>query len=116
MSKWRDMHLRVQLPEGLEPTDPSLNSGEVVAEFAARFGKPPSQHKAPDEARPTIELPILNADGEFFDVLRQRKTTRDFNPRAPMRSKDFSLLLQYVFGCHGYAHIHDDIVGVKKTS
>jgi putative peptide maturation dehydrogenase len=48
--------------------------------------------------------------------LRARRTTREFDHSAPLPLDALSLLLRWVWGCHGYARVSEDTVTLKKTS
>jgi putative peptide maturation dehydrogenase len=84
--------------------------------FIERNGKPPLHfHEIKNPIR-RRELPLIRRDGEFYRVLTSRRTVREFDQSTPVLEDDFSSLLYYVWGCHGYLPLFEDVVGLKKTS
>jgi SagB-type dehydrogenase family enzyme len=61
-------------------------------------------------------LPIIKREGDLYEILLKRKTTRTFNAHAPMTLEELSVILYYVYGCHGYSPAILDIIGLKRTS
>lgn len=115
LTKWRGIDLRElsgQDPTGdlLPPTD------EAVRELVDRFGSPPTAfHSAP---RPVAvrELPVVERDGDLYDVLLRRRTTRSFDVDRPLALDELAVVLRYVFGYHGYAPLFGTATTLKRTS
>ncbi len=76
---------------------------------------PPHFHTVPHTSK-TCELPVITRDDGVFRTLARRKTTRIFEAQSPMSIEELSIVLYYVWGCHGYWPVYEDIVGLKKTS
>jgi putative peptide maturation dehydrogenase len=115
MTKWRD----VDLQKG--PDDDPTASGELdpraTEEWIALHGEPPTHfHSIANDASAVTPLPLVTREGTFYDVLLRRKTTRAFAAEKAIARDDFSVLLRYAFGCHGYAGLGDGLVALKKTS
>jgi putative peptide maturation dehydrogenase len=115
MTKWRDVDLTSTAGEN------STASGELdpraTEEWIALHGEPPGHfHSVADDASAVTPLPLIDRQGALYDVLLRRKTTRAFAAERAMPCDDFSALLRYAFGCHGYARLGDGLVALKKTS
>jgi putative peptide maturation dehydrogenase len=115
MTKWRDVGLHSA------PDEDSTASGELdpraAKEWIALHGEPPGHfHSVADDASDVTPLPLITRQGALYDVLLRRKTTRGFAAERALTRDDFSVLLRYAFGCHGYARLGDGLVGLKKTS
>ncbi|MFP5317388.1 MAG: putative peptide maturation dehydrogenase [Acidimicrobiia bacterium] len=107
-TKWRDVHTASPLAhtDG-PPTDQAVLD---------RFGTPPPHFHHVESPLARHELPVVPRTGGLFDVLARRKTTRSFAADVPMTEEQLSVLLYWVWGCHGYKEFHRGIVGLKKTS
>jgi putative peptide maturation dehydrogenase len=117
MGKWKDMHLRDNLPENVEQFGKiSATSEDVFKQFVARYGKPPSHFHTIPNPLEIHDLPLIKREGDLYRTLTDRKTTRAFDPGTPMTIDELSVILYYVYGCHGYAPIFEDIIRLKKTS
>jgi putative peptide maturation dehydrogenase len=117
MTKWKDMHLHITLPENIEQlARAKAISDEKFKEFTDHSGKPPNHFHAIPNPIYTHDLPVVKRDNSLYDVLTKRKTTRTFDTKTPMTREELSIILYYVYGCHGYSPVFEDIVGVKKTS
>lgn len=91
-------------------------AAEDTASFVRLFGPPPPPfHRSAEPAQAT-ELPLTERSGEFYEVLRQRKSTRAFDSARPLPLEDFNTLLRYAFGCHGYTQPAPEVVLLHKTS
>lgn len=83
--------------------------------FVAKHGPPPKPfHALPDS--PRIDLPVTEREGELYEILKRRKTTRAFATDRKMSVEDLSTLLYYTYGCHGYVHISPDVLLLHRTS
>jgi putative peptide maturation dehydrogenase len=117
MTKWQNMHLKINLPDTLEGLQ-EVNAGtdEAFTQFVGLFGKPPTHFYDLAHAATVRELPVIKKDSEFYRLLLARKTTRAFDKQKGMKIEDLTVILYYVWGCHGVSPIWEDIVGLKKTS
>lgn len=97
----------------------ATHSEESFAKFVARNGPPPppfNVRRETEEAAEPLELPRGASEGSFYEVLRNRRTSRAFDATKPMDSRDLATILYYSFGCHGYAQLSKDVVAIKRTS
>jgi putative peptide maturation dehydrogenase len=83
--------------------------------FLAEHGPPPSEFAAP-KGTTRIALPAIERSGALFEQLVRRRTTRAFDPIAPVTIEQLDSVLKYVFGCHGYSHSAAEFVAIKRTS
>lgn len=117
MTKWKDMHLNVDLPNDLQELQEINAAGdEQFGNFVELFGKPPEHFYSRPDARLICDLPLIKKEGNLYEVLLRRKTTRAYDRQQPMKLEDLSVILYYVWGCHGYSPVWQDIIGLKKTS
>ena len=100
-SRWRD----VDVGRSFDVAPPPPDAPE-----------PPPHFHASSQALQTIELPLVTRDEGLFRLLSERRTTRSFDPAAPLTREELSLVLYYTFGCHGFARLGDGIVVLKRTS
>jgi putative peptide maturation dehydrogenase len=107
-ARWRDVDLREDAADLPPP------GADAVREFVDAFGMPPSAFRAGDGER--IELPIAERQGQLYDALMRRRTTRSFDPERPLPLRDLAAVLHYVFGYQGYARLFGEITTVKRTS
>ena len=86
-------------------------------DHVATHGMPPPPFAAQDagETR-TVRLPGADRDGPLYRTLTDRRTTRSFDPDAPMTLEQLDTVMRYVFGCHGYTKTPEGIVRIKRTS
>jgi len=104
MTKWHNMHLDITLPEDVEQLGTvKAISDEKFKEFTNHFGKPPTHFHAIPNPIYTHDLPVVRRNNGLYDVLTKRKTTRSFDPKTPMTREELSIILYYVYGCHGYS-------------
>ena len=87
-----------------------------ASEFVRRHGPPPESFHRYQGSEERIELPVVEKHGGLFDALSDRKTIRAFDPGKALKLQDLTILLRYVFGCHGYAELDRDVVLLHKTS
>ena len=74
--------------------DLALQRASVVA-LAQQF-PPPSPYK--DYRYRRVRLPVSDYDGEFYSVLRQRRSRRQFSS-DPLPETEFSDILKWTWGC-----------------
>jgi putative peptide maturation dehydrogenase len=77
---------------------------------------PPPHFHAVRETTAVTELPLVEADGSLYDLMRRRKTSRGFDADASLTLAELSMVLRYVWGCHGLLQIRDELTILKKTS
>jgi putative peptide maturation dehydrogenase len=115
LTKWRDVDLEKAPQE--DPTASGELDPRAAEDWIALHGEPPTHfHSVADDASAVTPLPLVTREGALYEVLLRRKTTRAFAPETAMTRDDFSALLRYAFGCHGYAGLGDRLVLLKKTS
>ena len=90
-----------QIPDALEG---------VLAEYGP---PPPEFHER--QAQSSIELPVDDRRGEFYEALLARRTTRGFADE-PLELDALSTLLRYTFGCHGLWTYMPTLAGLRKTA
>ncbi|MCG8460071.1 MAG: putative peptide maturation dehydrogenase, partial [Holophagales bacterium] len=83
---------------------------------ASRFGPPPPHFHRRQEARASHELPVPEVRDSLLHLLARRRTTRLFDAERPMSAAQLSTILFYTYGCHGYAPLAPEVIGLKKTS
>ena len=102
MTKWRDVGLTFDVEQ---PDD------EYVKSLGAA---PPAFHTV--DADVVTDLPVVGRDGDLYELLLRRRTTRAFDASRPLTQEQLAVLLRYVWGCHGTLAVSDDVVSLKKTS
>jgi putative peptide maturation dehydrogenase len=80
-----------------------------------RRGPPPPAFRA-EPPGPAVTLPGHLREGQLYDALMARRTTRAFDPDTPMTLEQLDTVLRYVFGCHGYARNAAGVLCIKRTS
>jgi putative peptide maturation dehydrogenase len=115
LTKWRDVDLRKLGGDWASSGDLPAPAGDAVAKFVSRYGKPPPHFHSLDGSR-VYELPLVERDEALFQLLRKRKTTRSFDSDQAITAHQLSVVLYYVFGCHGYLSMYEDVAALKKTS
>jgi putative peptide maturation dehydrogenase len=115
LTKWRGIDLRRSASDEGPVAELPVVDAETVARYVAHYGPPPPAFKEvePLEIR---ELPLLRGEGGLYDALSRRRTTRGFDPQRALPLEELALVCYEVFGCHGYAPIAGDHVGLRKTS
>jgi putative peptide maturation dehydrogenase len=78
------------------------------------FGMPPPAFRARDGER--VALPTIERDGQLYETLMRRRTTRSFDPERALPLRDLAAVLRYVFGYHGFARLFGEITTLKRTS
>lgn len=83
--------------------------------FVAKHGLPPDPfHTLPDF--PRIDLPLIEKSSDLYEILTRRKTTRAFDESKLLSAEDLSTLLNYTYGCHGYAYLSPEVLLLHRTS
>jgi putative peptide maturation dehydrogenase len=91
-------------------------AGEApLPQAPGRWPPPPHFHRVPTRAA-TNRLPLVDAPGPLYDLLRRRKTTRGFDAGASLSLEDLATVLRYVWGCHGIHEVTPELTIVRKTS
>jgi putative peptide maturation dehydrogenase len=112
MTRWGGVELSDA--EG-EAFDLRESSRAAAREHLRRHGPPPSEF-APERGTPALKLPGADRGGELYRTLLARRTTRAYDPDAPMTLAQFDTVLRYVFGCHGYGANAAGVTVIKRTS
>jgi putative peptide maturation dehydrogenase len=115
LTKWSGIDLRAlsgQDPAAdlLPPTD------EAVRELVDLFGPPPAAFHVATNPVAVRELPLVEREGELYDVLLRRRTTRSFDVERPLALEELAVVLRYAFGYHGYAPLFGRVTTLKRTS
>lgn len=100
-SRWRD----VDVGDLAETKPPQQAARDAPPAFHAHAG-----------AEPVLDLPLVRPSDGLFRLLLERRTTRGFDRDAAVTRDELALLLDYSFGCHGFARVDDRITLLKKTS
>jgi putative peptide maturation dehydrogenase len=117
MTKWRDVDVHAHMPsDPAEFEEINQNMNDVYESFIDRYGMPPPAFLSVNTPLEIVDLPPSRREDGLFGRLAGRRTTRAFDPEVPLHADDLSVLLYYVFGCHGTSTVFRDIVAVKKTS
>ena len=115
LSKWHGIDLRRlagqdETSELLPPTD------EAVQAFVDRVGMPPVAFHSVAKPSAVHALPLVERDGDLYDVLLRRETTRSFDRGASLTLQELAVVLRYVFGYHGYMPLLGQVTTLKRTS
>jgi putative peptide maturation dehydrogenase len=115
LTKWRDVDLRKLGGERESSSELPAPAEDAFARFVSRYGKPPAHFHSVGGSR-VQELPLVERNEALFQLLRERRTTRSFDSDLAITADQLSVVLYYVFGCHGYLSMFEDVVALKKTS
>jgi putative peptide maturation dehydrogenase len=115
LTRWRGFDLRDYAESDDARAEIEPPTTESLGAFFDLRGRPPAAFHSVG-AEPALELPVITRRGPLYDLLRARKTTRSFTRESPMSLEALAVVLRYVFGCHGYARVLDEVVTLKKTS
>lgn len=97
--------------------DAATRADELTADaFVERFGEAPPHFAAHGEGAHVTELPLVAPDERIATLLLARRTTREFDHTSPLPRSTLALLLRWVWGAHGYAHVTEQTVTLRKTS
>ena len=94
----------------LSPTD------EAVRALVDQFGPPPRAFHVAAKPVSVCELPLVEREGDLYDVLLRRRTTRSFDLQTQLPLDELAVVLRYVFGYHGYAPLFGEVTTLKRTS
>ena len=91
MNRWEDMHLEIQLPQDHERlTEIMAVPPHVFEAFIRENGDPPPAFKNLEKPISALDLPVpADPEGELFETLARRKTTRAYDPDTPVTLDDF---------------------------
>lgn len=115
LAKWRGIDLR-RLAGQSETSDLLPPTDEAVRAYVARFGPPPPAFASVDAPLVVHELPLVERQGDLYDVLLRRRTTRGFDRAASVALGELAVVLRYVFGYHGYVPLLGQVTTLKRTS
>jgi putative peptide maturation dehydrogenase len=112
MTQWTSLDIR---DTGEDQWRLAARSVAAAEQFGSEHGPapPPFARARPGNA---LRLPGTTRDGALYRTLTARRTTRVFDPDAPMALEQLDTVLLYVFGCHGYAHTAAGVDCIKRTS
>jgi putative peptide maturation dehydrogenase len=111
MTRWRGVDLRDDAGDVIPATE------EHVRGFLELNGPPPSPFRPIEEPTRIVDLPEVDADGELYSVLAQRRTTRGFDESRPLPLEELALVLDQVFGVRGHTTVADGVwETLKRTS
>ena len=113
MTRWKDINLKGH-PALAGKHLPDSRKG--FNELVARVGPPPDAFHEHPGSSSVRALPLSHQPTALLKILQKRRTTRRFDRHKSLRIEDLSRLLYYVYGCHGYAYLSDEVVALKKTS
>jgi putative peptide maturation dehydrogenase len=112
MTQWSAVDIRDGVERDLQLGPESKAAARA---FVAEHGLPPGPFAEPRSGR-SVPLPDGMRDGVLYRTLLARRTTRAFDPEAPMTADELGTVLRHVFGCHGYAKNVADVLCIKRTS
>jgi putative peptide maturation dehydrogenase len=115
LSKWRGIDLR-RLAGQDESSELQPPTDEAVQAFVDRVGLPPEAFHSIADPLAVHALPLVERDGDLYDVLLRRETTRSFDRGASLTLDELSVVLRYVFGFHGYMPLLGRVTTLKRTS
>lgn len=116
MTREREKNTGIPSAEAPDTEHIAASAAEDTARFVERYGPPPSTFHRSSNASEVIDLPLVEKSGGFYDVLCRRRTVRAFDASKPMSLEDFTALMRYTFGCHGYARLSPEFVTLHRTS
>jgi putative peptide maturation dehydrogenase len=122
LNKWKDFHSDRNISTDLEQlAEKKFLSSKTLSEFVKKYGNPPKHfHKLKeDQIKGTHPLSLKKdfvENDPFLQILKKRRTCREYNEQASIPQETFSKLLYAVFGCQGKANVYEDIWGIKRTS
>lgn len=115
LSKWRGIDLR-RLAGQDESSELQPPTDEAVQAFVDRVGLPPEAFHSIADPLAVHALPLVERDGDLYDVLLRRETTRSFDRGASLTLDELAVVLRYVFGFHGYMPLLGQVTTLKRTS
>ena len=121
MTRWGQVNLEetgsdlTEPPEVLPIDTGSSRDADMTSYYANAFGKPPNHFYQAPNSTTMIDLPLVEKSSGLYAALAKRRTTRVFLQK-PITFEEFSTILYYVFGCHGFSRLSPDLVLLHKTS
>ena len=112
MTQWSG----VQGAEGEEDLALLRANVESAAQTLIQRHGPPPPAFAAQRSGPAVFLPGIEREGQLYDALMARRTTRAFDPDTPMTLEQLDAVLRYVFGCQGHARNAAGVLCIKRTS
>ncbi len=111
MTKWKDID--VQLSEKNKNDEQ-----DKINHFTKQYGFPLPHFNKVKNTKKTIALKKDdNTNDSFYNLLKARKTSRNFDTTKKMSFDDFSNLIYYSLGVHGINHQYgNDVKILKKCS
>jgi putative peptide maturation dehydrogenase len=111
ITRWRNVDTDIPVAED----ELDLESG--YKRFVETHGPAPTHFYRSSPTTSQVSLPLEKRNGELYRLLRQRRSTRSFDPDARLSAEELGTILYYTYGCHGLARYADgDVVLVHKTS
>jgi putative peptide maturation dehydrogenase len=111
LTRWRDVDAALEERTSV----PERELVDVADRFLERYGPPPSPFHRLRNGSAALELPLVRPNRPLYETLGERETTRLFTGES-LSQDDLAVILYYVFGCHGYTAMSDDVVALRKTS
>lgn len=111
-SRWSGVDVELKV---VERADEELLA-RVTREHLERHGPPPPHFHTAPNAIETRELPLVAREGDLYDALARRKTSRRFDNARKMSEEELAVLLRTVYGAQGTATIGEDAIGFRRTS
>ena len=115
LSKWRGIDLR-RLAGQDDASDLLPPTDEAVRAFVDHVGPPPVAFASAEAPLAVHELPLVEREGELYDLLLRRRTTRGFDRGASLGLSELAVVLRYVYGYHGYVRLLGQVTTLKRTS
>jgi putative peptide maturation dehydrogenase len=115
LSRWRQVDLR-ELTGEEDLSELAPRSEETMQMLIERYGRPPPASPTRPEGSSGLELPAVARDGQLYEVLRRRKTTRAFDVETALPLADLAAVLFHVFGYTGSAELGAGELGLRRTS
>lgn len=117
-TKWKDVRTGASWPMESDAFQRArLYADSAVERISTRFGPPPPPFYSAPRARGRIRLEKSTWEGETVRLLRQRRTSRNFDGRRSISKEQLETLLESTFGCYGYqTTANGSITWLKKTS
>lgn len=113
-TRLRGANLDLPEDEHEEFAELASEADRAAARFVERHGPPPPHFHS--VGREKVVLPLVGQEGDLYDTLAARRTTRGFDRVRSLALEQLAVLLYEVFGCRGYARIHEDVIVLRKSS
>jgi putative peptide maturation dehydrogenase len=112
MTQWSGVDTSEGVDDATWIAERDLNAARA---FIDEYGEPPGAF-ADGRATTVVPLPGADREGTLYQTLLNRRTTRAFDPSAPMTLEQLDTVLRYVFGCHGHRRGAGGVMLIKRTS